>query len=141
MINTLLASKNIAIQEQKERIEALEKQMDDVHEYVQKSKLDPEDPMNQEAQAHARQAILDKMQMDDVTSENISSNSSENEMMRINVEAYQDQMNQYQDAEVVRTNNLNNLQRIVGRLLRKGNRAIGTQTEPVEGLDALSHQN
>ena len=49
------------------------------------------------------------MQMDDVTSENISSNSSENEMMRINVEAYQDQMNQYQDAEVVRTNNLNNL--------------------------------
>ena len=54
MINTLLASKNIAIQEQKERIEALEKQMDDVHEYVQKSKLDPEDPMNQEAQAHAR---------------------------------------------------------------------------------------
>ena len=109
MINTLLASKNIAIQEQKERIEALEKQMDDVHEYVQKSKLDPEDPMNQEAQAHARQAILDKMQMDDVTSENISSNSSENEMMRINVEAYQDQMNQYQDAEVVRTNNLNNL--------------------------------
>ena len=83
--------------------------MDDVHEYVQKSKLDPEDPMNQEAQAHARQAILDKMQMDDVTSENISSNSSENEMMRINVEAYQDQMNQYQDAEVVRANNLNNL--------------------------------
>ena len=50
-------------------------------------------------------------------------------------------MNQYQDAEVVRTNNLNNLNRIVNRLLRKGNRAIGTQTDPLEGLDALSHQD
>ena len=84
---------------------------------------------------------MDKIQMDDVTSENISSNSSENEMMKINIEAYQDQMNQYQDAEVVRTNNLNNIQRIVGRLLRKGNRAFGTQTDPVEGLDNVSQQN
>ena len=50
-------------------------------------------------------------------------------------------MNQYQDAEVVRTNNLNNLNRIVSRLLRKGNRAIGTQTDPLDGLDALSHQD
>ena len=50
-------------------------------------------------------------------------------------------MNQYQDAEVVRTNNLNNLNRIVSRLLRKGNRAFGTQTDPLEGLDALSHQD
>ena len=34
MINTLLASKNVAMKEQKERIEALEAQMDDIHEYV-----------------------------------------------------------------------------------------------------------
>ena len=34
MINTLLASKNLAIKEQKERIEVLERQMEDVHEYV-----------------------------------------------------------------------------------------------------------
>ena len=54
MINTLLASKNLAIKEQKERIEALERQMDDVHEYVQKSKLDPDDPLSQEQQANAR---------------------------------------------------------------------------------------
>ena len=61
MINTLLASKNLAIKEQKERIEALERQMDDVHEYVQKSKLDPDDPLSQEQQANARQAVMDKI--------------------------------------------------------------------------------
>ena len=44
--------------------------------------------MTLEQQANARQGILDKIQLDDVTSENISSNSSENEMMRINIEAY-----------------------------------------------------
>ena len=46
MINTLLASKDVQIREQKARIEALEAQMDDIHEYVQKSKLDPGDPLS-----------------------------------------------------------------------------------------------
>ena len=38
--------------------------------------------------------------MDEDTSENLSSNSSDNEMMRLDMGAYQAQMEQYQDQEV-----------------------------------------
>ena len=48
--------------------------------------------------------------MDDETSEQLSSNSSDNEMQRLDLGAYQAQMEAYQDQEVMRTNNLNNLQ-------------------------------
>ena len=48
MVNTLMASKDIAINEQKKRIEDLEAQLDELHKYVQSSKLDPEDPLAQE---------------------------------------------------------------------------------------------
>ena len=37
--------------------------------------------------------------------------------------------------EVERTANLNNMQKIVSRLLKKGNTAVGTQTDPIEGFD------
>ena len=74
--------------------------MDDIHAYVQKSKLDPDDPLSQEQQQNARQTILDKIAMDEDTSENLSSNSSDNEMMRLDMGAYQAQMEQYQDQEV-----------------------------------------
>lgn len=43
----------------------------------------------------------------------------------------------YANTEVDRTNNLNNMQKIINRLLKKGNTAIGTQTEPVEGMESL----
>ena len=47
----------------------------------------------------------------------------------------------YHSTEVERTNNLNNLQKIVNRLLKKGNVSTGTQTDPIvrlENLDALT---
>lgn len=40
--------------------------------------------------------------------------------------------------EVERTNNLNNIQKILQRLLKKGNTAVGTQTDPVEGLEEIN---
>ena len=43
--------------------------------------------------------------------------------------------NDYQDTEVERTNNLNNMQKIITRLLKKGNVATGTQTDPIEGFE------
>merc|ERR1719464_1262839 len=79
MVNTLMASKDIAINEQKKRIEDLEAQLDELHKYVQSSKLDPEDPLAQEQHQEARQTILDKIALDEETSEQLSSNSSDNE--------------------------------------------------------------
>jgi len=38
---------------------------------------------------------------------------------------------------VERTNNLNNMAKIITRLLKKGNVVTGTQTDPVEGLADL----
>ena len=40
--------------------------------------------------------------------------------------------------EVERTNNLNNIQKILQRLLKKGNTAVGIQTDPVEGLEEIN---
>ena len=40
--------------------------------------------------------------------------------------------------EVERTNNLNNISKIITRLLKKGNVPMATQTEPVEGLPELA---
>ena len=43
----------------------------------------------------------------------------------------------YQDTEVDRTNNLNNMQKIITRLLKKGNVTIGTQTDAIEGFELM----
>ena len=40
-----------------------------------------------------------------------------------------------------RTNNLNNMQKIITRLLKKGNVVTGTQTDPIEGLDLAGDGN
>ena len=48
---------------------------------------------------------------------------------------YDQKCDDYQNIEVERTNNLNNMQKIITRLLKKGNVPVGTQTDPVEGLD------
>ena len=48
---------------------------------------------------------------------------------------YDTACNDYQDVEVERTANLNNMQKIVSRLLKKGNIATGTQTDPIEGFE------
>lgn len=50
---------------------------------------------------------------------------------------YNEACEKYADTEVDRTNNLNNMQKIINRLLKKGNTAIATQTEPVEGIESL----
>lgn len=47
---------------------------------------------------------------------------------------YDTTCNEYQETEIERTNNLNNMQKIINRLLKKGNTMVGTQTEPLEGL-------
>ena len=44
------------------------------------------------------------------------------------VTSYDEACNDYHNTEVERTNNLNNMQKIITRLLKKGNVTVGTQT-------------
>ena len=53
-------------------------------------------------------------------------------------DAYDTACNDYSDTEVDRTNNLNNFSKIITRLLKKGNVAVGTQTLPVDGMNTIS---
>ena len=50
---------------------------------------------------------------------------------------YDKNCDEYQDTEVERTNNLNNMQKIINRLLKKGNTATGCQTEDLEGIETI----
>jgi len=43
--------------------------------------------------------------------------------------------NDYHDIEVERTDNLNNMNKIISRLLKRGNVAVATQTDPIEGIE------
>ena len=71
--------------------------------------------------------------MAEVESEEITSDS-DIQLAEDNSKAvsnYDEACNDYHNTEVERTNNLNNMQKIIKRLLKKGNVAIGTQTEPI----------
>lgn len=48
---------------------------------------------------------------------------------------YDNACSDYADTEIERTNNLNNMQKIITRLLKKGNTQMGTQTDPIEGFE------
>ena len=78
--------------------------------------------------------------MADMESEEISSDSDLQLADNKAAGYYDNACNDYQSTEVERTNNLNNMQKIITRLLKKGNVTIGTQTEPVEGLETDLHQ-
>ena len=41
-------------------------------------------------------------------------------------------MNDYQDLNLERTQNLNHINMIIARLMKKGNFTIGTQTDPIQ---------
>eukprot|EP00353_Schmidingerella_taraikaensis_P002013 CAMPEP_0185597710 /NCGR_PEP_ID=MMETSP0434-20130131/81543_1 /TAXON_ID=626734 ORGANISM="Favella taraikaensis, Strain Fe Narragansett Bay" /NCGR_SAMPLE_ID=MMETSP0434 /ASSEMBLY_ACC=CAM_ASM_000379 /LENGTH=118 /DNA_ID=CAMNT_0028226515 /DNA_START=786 /DNA_END=1142 /DNA_ORIENTATION=- len=75
--------------------------------------------------------------MVDVESENISSDSDLNLAENKASNYYDNACDDYQNTEVERTNNLKNINKIITRLLKKGNVAMGTQTEPCEGLPEL----
>ena len=72
--------------------------------------------------------------MAEVESEEITSDSdiqlAEDNSKAVN--NYDEACNDYHNTEVERTNNLNNMQKIIKRLLKKGNVAVGTQTEPID---------
>jgi len=75
--------------------------------------------------------------MADVESENISSDSDLQLAENKAASFYDAACNDYQSTEVERTNNLNNISKIITRLLKKGNVAMSTQTDSVEGLPDL----
>ena len=52
-----------------------------------------------------------------------------------NRDDYNEVCDEYSKTEVKRTNNLNNMHKIIGRLLKKGNMNVGCQTEPTMGFD------
>ena len=52
---------------------------------------------------------------------------------------YDQACKEYSSTEVERTNNLNNMQKIIKRLLKKGYVSSGTQTDPFQPEDILSN--
>ncbi len=77
-------------------------------------------------QAAERQKIQEQIAQADVESEALSSDSDmQLEGNKAN-DYYDKQCDDYADTEVERTANLNNMQKIITRLLKKGNTAIGT---------------
>ena len=75
--------------------------------------------------------------MAEVESENISSDSDLQLAENKATAFYDTACDDYANTEVDRTNNLNNMSKIINRLLKKGNTPVGTQTDPVEGLSDL----
>ena len=137
MITALINSKDQQLREQSDSIQHLEKKLEELNTYVQNSKIDPDDPMGQDKAEMARQKVLAQIKAQDEQTESIGSDSDDPEMERLRVKNYNNECNKYQDIEVKRTDNLKNLQTIVGRLLKKGRTTLGTQTDAVEGLPAL----
>ena len=82
--------------------------------------------MGQDKAEMARQKVLAQIKAQDEQTEEIGSDSDDPEMERLRVQHYNKECDKYQDLEVSRTNNLKNIQKIVGRLLKKGNSVIGT---------------
>ena len=80
---------------------------------------------------------MEQIAMADVESEELSSDSDMQLQDNKAAPYFNDACNDYQDVEVDRTNNLNNMQKIINRLLKKGNVAIGCQTDDVDGLETL----
>ena len=94
---------------------------------------DPEEHVTKE-----RKKIIESIAMADVESEEFSDDSE----LQLAPESknkglYDNTCNEYAETEVERTNNLNNMQKIITRLLKKGNQSKGCQTDPVEGLEPL----
>ena len=96
----------------------------------------PDERMEQE-----RQRIQQQIAMADVESERLSSDSDLQLEDNKASGFYDAACDDYQNTEVERTNNLNNMQKILNRLLKKGNSVAGTQTDPVEGLVGLQELN
>ena len=46
----------------------------------------------------------------------------------------------YQNTEVERAANLNNMNKIITRLLKKGYESTGSQTDPIDGLDSFGNE-
>ena len=82
--------------------------------------------MGQDKAEMARQKVLAQIKAQDEQTESIGSDSDDPEMERLRVKNYNNECNKYQDIEVRRTDNLKNLQTIVGRLLKKGRTTLGT---------------
>lgn len=72
--------------------------------------------------------------MADEESEKISSDSDIHLDQNQAAENYDKICNDYNDVEVERANNLNNMQKIISRLKKKGNTTVGTQTDSVKGM-------
>ena len=84
-----------------------------------------------------RDNMLQSLKMDEVESEELSSESELNlQQTDTNkvVDDYDATCNEYHDIEVERATNLNNMQKIITRLLKRGNVTVGTQTDPIEGF-------
>ena len=138
LVNTLLRSKDKTIAEFQERIEALEAKEQEMLDYFQAQKTEYAAAEADSAERVERQKIVESIAMAEVESEELSSDSDiqivTNDLK--SVSNYDDACNDYQNTEVERTNNLNNMQKIITRLLKKGNVVTGTQTDP---SDFISH--
>ena len=74
--------------------------------------------------------------MMDQTSDDIGSDSDDINLTIARANDFQKTVDDYQNVEVERATNLNNITKIVGRLLKKSNVSMGTQTDYVEFADS-----
>ena len=75
---------------------------------------------------NARQKILDQIAAADEDSSDLGSDSSDPEIQHMRIQAYSGVVQQYQSLKVARNENLKNLNKLVGRLMEKGNIQVGT---------------
>ena len=113
LVNTLLRSKDKTIAEFQERIEALEAKEQEMLDYFQAQKTEYAAAEADSAERVERQKIVESIAMAEVESEELSSDSDiqivTNDLK--SVSNYDDACNDYQNTEVERTNNLNNMQK------------------------------
>ena len=134
MAGEVMRSRDELVAKQQEQIDDLNAKLEELTRYIQLSKMDPDDPMGKDKEEENRAKVMAALKAADEVTEMSDSNSSDAGMQALRVQQFGESCKQYQDIEVARTNNLNNLQTVVSRLLKKGNCVVGTQTDPVEGL-------
>lgn len=119
LINTLLQTKDREIAELKMQLEALEAKEKEMQDYIRSTKMNLDEPDARIEQE--KQRILDNIKKLDVESSDAI--SSDSDLMLQDGKAvgfYDKACDDYQNTEVERAANLNNMNKIITRLLKKG---------------------
>jgi len=88
-----------------------------------------------------KQKILDNIKKLDVESSDAISSDSDLQLQDGKaVGFFEGACEDYQNTEVERAANLNNMNKIITRLLKKGYESTGSQTDPIDGLDSFGNE-